>query len=133
MQRGERLNGREAVLLRGIRILEPIPALVAHLIVVFGVAALRLPDRALDHVLGHVLGPRRDDGGAEPRIERRIGLAELGGRGDFSGELAEQLGARLILAPLAVHDVLELRMTGHNPLCDARFIRVIKRGRDGSH
>src|SRR5207244_1232707 len=44
------------------------------------------------------------------------GQAELGGGGDFARQLAEQLGFDLILPPLAVHDVLELRMSGHGPL-----------------
>jgi len=89
------------------------------IVVVLGVAALRLSDRPLDDVLGHVLGACREDRRTEPRVERRVGLAELRSGGDFAGELAEQLGARLILAPLAVHDVLELRMSGHDLPCDS--------------
>ena len=69
-------------------------ALVADLVVVLGVAARRLLDGALDVVLGHVLGARREDRGAQARIERRVRQAELGGTGDFAGELGEQLGAR---------------------------------------
>ena len=76
-------------------------------------------DRALDHVLGDVLGAGREDRGAQARIERRVGLAELGGGGDFARELAEQLGFNLILPPLAVHDVLELGMSSHRLLLNA--------------
>ena len=35
---------------------------------------------------------------------------------DLAGELGEQLGARGVRAALAVHDVLELGMSGHGPL-----------------
>ena len=83
-------------------------ALVADLVIDLGVAAQRLLDGALDIVLGHVLGPRRDDGGAQPRIHGGIGQPQLGRDGDFAGELAEQLGPHRVLPPLAVHDVLEL-------------------------
>ena len=88
-------------------------ALVADLVVVLGVAAQRLLDRALDGVLGHVLGARRDHRRPQPRVHRRVGHAELRRHRDFARELAEQLGPDFVLPPLAVHDVLELGMTGH--------------------
>src|SRR6266568_4111321 len=95
-------------------------ALVADLLVSVGVAALGLLDRALDVVLGHVLGAGGQDGGAQPRVHVRIGHPELRRHGDLACELREQLGARGILAPLAVHDVLELRMSGHGSFRDRR-------------
>jgi len=88
-------------------------ALVANLVIGFGLAAQRLLDGALDIVLRHVLRPRRDDRRAQPRIHARVGRAELRRDRDFAGELAEQLGAHRVLPALAVHDVLELRMSGH--------------------
>ncbi len=50
-------------------------ALVADLLVSVGVAALGFLDRALDVVLGHVLGARGQNGGAQPRVHVRIGDA----------------------------------------------------------
>ena len=91
--------------------------LVADFIVAFRVGALRLLDGAVDVVLRHVLGARRKHRRAQARIECRVGQTELGRNGDFPRKLAEQLGARLILAPLAVHDVLELGMTCHRKTC----------------
>src|SRR5665647_2160631 len=48
---------------------------------------------------------------------------------DLARELAEQLGADFVLLPLAVHDVLELGMTGHDRLRSRRVKgRVLARG-----
>ena len=88
-------------------------ALVADRFVVVGVAARRLLDRALDVVLGHVLGARGLNGEAQARVHVRVGQPCLGRNRDLARELGKQLGARRVLAPLAVHDVLELRMAGH--------------------
>jgi hypothetical protein len=52
-------------------------------------------------------------GRPQARVHRRVGHAELGRHGDLARQLAEQLGFHLILPPLAVHDVLELGMSGH--------------------
>jgi hypothetical protein len=93
-------------------------ALVADLVVALGVAAGCLLDRAVDVVLGHVLGARGEHRRAQARIHGGVGQAELGGDGDFTRELAEQLGFHRILPPLAVHDVLELGMAGHDLLLD---------------
>jgi len=46
------------------------------------------------------------------------GRPDLGRHRDLARQLAEQLGAHLILAPLAVHDVLELGMTSHDSNCN---------------
>jgi hypothetical protein len=92
--------------------------LVADFVIAFGIVAGRLFDGALNIVLRHVLGTGGQDGGAQARIERRVGQAHFGRHCDFARELAEQLGAHLILAPLAVHDVLELGMTGHDSNCN---------------
>ena len=91
-------------------------ALVADLLVGLGVAALRLLDGALDIVLRHVLGAGGQDGGAQARVHGRIRQAHLGRHRDLARQLAEQLGALRVDAPLAVHDVLELRMAGHRNL-----------------
>ena len=64
-------------------------------------------------VLRHVLLAGGDDGRAQPRVHRRIGLAHLGRDGDFPRQLAEQFRLLGILPALAVHDVLELGMAGH--------------------
>ena len=88
-------------------------ALVTHLVVVLGVGARGLLDRALDIVLGHVLGAGGEHGGAQTRVHVRVGQAHLGGDGDFAGELGEELGADRVLLALLVHDVLELTMPGH--------------------
>jgi hypothetical protein len=42
--------------------------------------------------------------------------------GDLARELGEQLGAHRILLALAVHDVLELGVTGHGVLGSYRTI-----------
>ena len=89
---------------------------VAHFFDVLGIAARRLFDRALDIVLRHVFFARGHDRRAQPCVERRVRQALLGRHRDFAGELGEELGALLILAPLAEHDVLELGMTGHGVL-----------------
>ena len=91
-------------------------ALVADLVVVLGVAARALLDGALDVVLGHVLGPGRQDRGAQARVHVRIGHAHLGRDRDFAGELGEELRPDGVDAALAVHDVLELGMSGHGSL-----------------
>ena len=90
-------------------------ALVADLVIALGIPAGRLLDRAIDVVLRHVLRARRQHGGAQARVHRRVGHAQAGGDGDLARQLAEQLGLRRILPPLAVHDVLELRMSSHDP------------------
>src|SRR5262245_49963914 len=87
--------------------------LVADFVVAFSVGALRLLDCAVNVIFRHVLGPRREHGGPEPRIECRVRQAELGRYRYFTCKFAEQLGARLILAALAMHNVLELGMTSH--------------------
>ena len=88
-------------------------ALVTHLLVILGIAALAFLDGALDYVLRHALLLGGNDGGPQARIVRRIGQTLLGRNGDFSGELGEHLGPLGILLALAEHDVLELGMTGH--------------------
>ena len=50
---------------------------VADLLVTVAFAADGFLDRALDIVLGHVLGARRDDRRPQPRIHRRIGQTIL--------------------------------------------------------
>src|SRR5262249_23132121 len=66
-----------------------------------------------DVVLGHVLGAGGQNCGAQARVHVRIRHAELRRDRDLAGELGEQPGARRILAHLAMHDVLELGMSGH--------------------
>jgi hypothetical protein len=50
---------------------------------------------------------------AEARIRVGIGTALLGRDRDFARQLGEELGLDFVLLPLAVHDVLKLRMSGH--------------------
>ena len=88
-------------------------ALVADRLVGLGVGARGLLDGPLDIVLGHVLGARGLDGEPQPRVHLGIGQAVPDGHRDLARELGEQLGAGRVLAALAVHDVLELRMAGH--------------------
>ena len=61
-------------------------------------------------------------------IHRRVGQAELRRHGDFARELAEQLGLLRVLPALAVHDVLELGMSGHR-LVPGRPVRDFARAR----
>jgi hypothetical protein len=88
-------------------------ALVAHFLVVLGIAAHRLLDGALDVVLRHVLGAGVLDGEPEPRVHVGVGHAHLRRDGDLLGKLGEELRAPCIGGALLVHDVLELRMSGH--------------------
>src|SRR5690606_6863980 len=50
---------------------------------------------------------------AQPRVHGRVGQARLGGDGDVPRQLGEQLGPLRVGAALAVHDVLEFGMAGH--------------------
>ena len=97
-------------------------SLVADLVIALGIAAGRFLDRTVDIVLRHVLGTRRQHRGAQPRIHRGIGRSHPRGDGDLARQLSEQLGFRRILPPLAVHDVLELRMSSHASLRDASLV-----------
>jgi len=56
---------------------------------------------------------RGGDRRAQPRIHAGIRLAQLGRDGDFPRQLAEQFRLLGILPALAMHDVLELGMSGH--------------------
>ena len=88
-------------------------ALVAHFLVVLGIALGGLVDRPLDVVLGHRLRLGGVDRGAQARVHVRVGHAHLGGHGDLAGELGELRRALLVLRALAMHDVLEFGMAGH--------------------
>src|SRR5918998_1390850 len=57
---------------------------------------------------------------APPRVHGGVGQAHLGRDGDFAGELGEELGADRVDPALAVHDVLELGMSGHRGLRSGR-------------
>jgi hypothetical protein len=88
-------------------------AFIADLIIIFRVVAARLLDGAFDIILGHGFRLGGDDRGAKARIVSGVRQPSLGGDGDFAGQLGEELGALLILAPLAEHDIFELTVTGH--------------------
>ena len=88
-------------------------ALVADRLVGLGVGARGLLDGTLDVVLGHVLGAGGLDGEAQARVHLGVGQAVPDRDRDLARQLGEQLGAGRVLAALAVHDVLELRMAGH--------------------
>src|SRR5690606_10979046 len=83
--------------------------LVRHALKVAG-PALR---RALDRVARHVRAEALVDGGAEPRVRRRVTAAEARGRRDLADQLREQLPALRVLRVLAVLDVRPFRMAGH--------------------
>src|SRR5581483_945050 len=88
-------------------------AFIADLVIILGIAADRFLDGALDIVLGHGFRLGGDDGRAQAGIVGRVGHAGFGRHGDFARQLREQLGALLVLAPLAEHDVLVLTVAGH--------------------
>jgi hypothetical protein len=88
-------------------------AFVANLIVALRVGSGCLLDGALYDIARHVLGARRDDRHAQASIHRGVGHPKLGRDCDLARQLGEQLGLHRVLPPLAVHDVLELRMSGH--------------------
>uniref|UniRef100_A0A0N4ZGF4 LigA n=1 Tax=Parastrongyloides trichosuri TaxID=131310 RepID=A0A0N4ZGF4_PARTI len=92
-------------------------ALVADLFHRIDVAARGLVDGPLDDVLGQAFGLGVVDRQTQARVHRRIGHARLGGDGDFARQLGEQLGPRRVCAALAVHDVLEFGMAGHESRC----------------
>src|SRR4029079_4630692 len=96
--------------------------LVANLVVVLAFAAARFFHRALDRVFRHVFLPGGNDRGAQPRVHAGIGLAHFGGDRDFPRQLAEQLRFLGILPALAVHDVLELGMSGHAVSLEIRAV-----------
>ena len=88
-------------------------ALVADLVIVLAVGAGRLLDGAVDVILRHVFRARILDGEAQAGVHLGIRQAELRGDGDFARQLGEQLGPLGVGRTLAVHDVLELGMSGH--------------------
>ena len=49
-----------------------------------------------------------EDGGAEPRVLRRVGQPRAGRHCQLADDLGEHLGPLGVLRALAVHDVLEL-------------------------
>jgi hypothetical protein len=53
--------------------------------------------------------------GSHPRVGGRVGQALAGGHGDLADQPREQPAAAGVLRALAVHDVLELQMSGHGP------------------
>ena len=92
-------------------------AFVAHFSIsgIVGLAAAAF-DGTLDRILGHVRGARRRHRRAQARVLHGIGKARAGGHGQLADQLGEDLGALGVLRALAVHDVLELGVTGHAAL-----------------
>src|SRR5690606_28957283 len=88
-------------------------ALIADLVVILAVGARCLLVGAVDIVLGHGLGAGIGHGQAQPGIEGGIGLAHLGGDGDFARPLGKDLGPDRIRPALAMHDVLGVGMASH--------------------
>ena len=70
-----------------------------------------LLDGAVDVVVGHAVGPRLEDGGAQARVGLRIAAAEAGRDGDLLEELGEQLAAAGVGRRLLVLDRAPLAMT----------------------
>jgi len=89
-------------------------ALVAHFLVIGRIlAAGAALDRTLDGIPRHIGGARRGQGGTKAGIHVGIGQAGARRGGQFADQLGEDLGALRVLRALAMHDVLELGMTGH--------------------
>ena len=100
-------------------------ALVADLLVVLGVAARGLLDGALDIVLRHRLRPWRSappgaGAGSSPGRACPLLAATVISR----ASLENIFDAHRVLAALAVHDVLELRMAGHGVPCLSKIASV---------
>ncbi|MNY24672.1 hypothetical protein D3C86_1584040 [compost metagenome] len=72
-------------------------------------------DRPINGVAGHVGGQRLVHGQTQTRIVRRQTTA-LGGDGQLTNELGEDLAALGVLTPFAVLDVGPFGMTSHNSL-----------------
>ena len=91
-------------------------ALVGQLRHVVGiVGAGTTGDGTVDHIARHVGRQRLVHGQAQARVVRRDRTA-LGGNGQLTNDLGENLAALGVLAPLAVLDVGPFGMTSHNCL-----------------
>src|SRR5215831_10845709 len=89
-------------------------ALVAHFVIGrVGIRTRAALDGAIDGVARHVGLARCDNGSTKARVGGGIGRTQARGRGDFADQLGEDLRPLGVLAALAVHDVLELRMARH--------------------
>src|SRR5215831_13741673 len=89
-------------------------ALVAHFVIGrVGIRTRAALDGAIDGVARHVGLARCDNGSTKARVGGGIGRTQARGRGDFANQLGEDLRPLGVLAALAVHDVLELRMARH--------------------
>jgi hypothetical protein len=75
-------------------------------LVVLAFRARGLLDGALDIVAWHGLRAGVGHGKAQAGVERGVGHAELGGDGDFAGELGKDLRTGRIALALAMHDIL---------------------------
>src|SRR5205085_10923807 len=78
--------------------------------------ARALLDRALDVFLGHRVGARRVDGGAESRVAARVAAAVFGGDRYFTDDLREQGTALRVSGRLVVLDLLPFAVACHTPL-----------------
>jgi len=70
-------------------------------------------DRALDRVLGHVVGQGLVDRQAQARVAAEIRAAHLGRDRDLADEFGKQLAALGILAFLAVLNIGPFTVSGH--------------------
>ena len=71
-----------------------------------------LPDPAMNARLRLAVANAKAESMPKDNIDRAIKKG-AGGDGDFTRQLGEQLGPRRVGAAFAVHDVLELGMSGH--------------------
>jgi hypothetical protein len=83
------------------------------LIIVFRIAALRLLDRAVDHILGARVRLCLFHRKPQARVLLGVRVAHLGSHGDFLGQLGKQLGAQFVLPALAVLDIRPFGMARH--------------------
>jgi hypothetical protein len=75
--------------------------------------AKRLLDSAFDAVVRHIVFAPRRNRHPKPRIGRRISSTTSNGNDNLAPDFRENLSFSGILRPLAVHDVLKLRMSCH--------------------
>ncbi|MNG12676.1 hypothetical protein D3C84_963010 [compost metagenome] len=92
-------------------------ALVAELFNVIGLGrASTTGNRPIDDVAAHVSPQRLVQGQAQTRVGSRVATALLGGDGQLTNPLGEDLAPLGVLTLLAVLDVCPFGMTSHNAL-----------------
>ena len=95
-------------------------ALIANFLVIVATGFLAFLNRAVDVVVGHILGPSGLDGRPQPRIHCRIRHPQFCRRCYFPREFGKHFRALLILSSLSELDILEFGMACHG-LIPSRF------------